>query len=95
LPKALPLTYNNQTTFLTLKTNYMEVRFQINDEFIENLKKEAGVRSTAQITDDALTFYQWAVSEMKKGRILLSADENGNNGRQIVFPGLEKLKAGK
>ena len=70
----------------------MEVRFDINTEFLENLKAEAKVKCNAQITDDALTFYNFLVSEVNKGRILFSSNEDGTEQKRIIFPNLEKIR---
>jgi hypothetical protein len=70
----------------------MEIRLQIDDEIINELKTETDTRSTAQITNDALALFKWAVSEVKQGRVLVSQTESGTEEREIVMPILEKTK---
>lgn len=69
-----------------------DIRLSIDKDFIEKLKKETGIDKASQLTNEALTFYKWAVSEAKEGRLLLSTDDNGENMKKIVFPALERAR---
>ncbi len=69
-----------------------EVRLSVNQDFMDQLKRETGVDQASQLTKDALTLLDWAVSEVKKGRVLISVDENGQDPRKIVTTTLEKAK---
>lgn len=69
-----------------------EVKLSVNQAFMDQLKRETGVNEASKLTKDALTLYYWAVSEVKKGRVLISVDENGGDPRKIVSNTLEKAK---
>jgi len=70
-----------------------EIRLTIDEKFIDGLKKDTGIEKATQITTDALTFFKWAVGEIQKGRVLISADEKGGDQRRIVMPALEMAKS--
>jgi len=72
-----------------------EIRLTVDENFINNLKKDTGLDKATQVTSDALTLLRWAVDEVKKGRVLISTDENGGEARRIVMPTLEMAKAKK
>jgi hypothetical protein len=69
-----------------------EIRLTIDEKFIDGLKKDTGIDKASQLTSDALTFLKWAVGEVKKGRVLISTDESGNDPRRIVMPTLEMAR---
>ncbi|RYE21795.1 MAG: hypothetical protein EOP42_25365 [Sphingobacteriaceae bacterium] len=59
---------------------------------MDQLKRETGVDQASQLTKDALTLLDWAVSEVKKGRVLISVDENGGDPRKFITNTLERAK---
>ncbi len=69
-----------------------EIRLTVDEKFMEDLKKDTGIDKTAQLANDAFTLMKWAIGEVKKGRVLISTDENGGDARKIVMPILEKSK---
>jgi hypothetical protein len=69
-----------------------EIRLTIDEKFMNGLKKDTGVDKATQLTSDALTLLKWAVGEVKKGRVLISTDDNGEDPRRIVMPVLERAK---
>jgi hypothetical protein len=71
----------------------MEIRFQIDDEFVNTLKKDTGVKSAADLTKEAYTLYRWAISEAQHGRILMSANTEGEDKKQVVMPIIERVKS--
>lgn len=70
-----------------------EIRFTVDEKFIEGLKKDTGIDKASQLTNDALTLLKWAVGEVKSGRVLISTDENGGDAKKIVMPTLEMAKS--
>ena len=70
----------------------MELRFKINEKFVEELKAQTGISSTTQLTNEAFTLLKWAVSEAQKGRILVSENENGEDEKVVVMPSLQGAK---
>jgi len=69
-----------------------EIRFTVDEKFINGLKKDTGIDKASQLTNDALTLMKWAVGEVKKGRVLISTDEKGGDAKKIVMPILENSK---
>ena len=69
-----------------------EVRFSVDQEFIDDLKKNAGVDKVSKLTSEALTLYNWALSQAKQGRVLVSANPDGSNPERIVTPTLEQAR---
>ncbi len=72
-----------------------EIRFTVDEDFINKLKKDTGVDKATKLMSDALIFLQWAVTETKDGRVLISTDEKGGDPRRIVMPTLEHAKSKK
>ena len=69
-----------------------DIRLSIDKDFIEKLKKDTGVEKASQLTNEALEFYKWAVSEAKEGRVLLSANSEGGDVKKIIIPTLERAR---
>ncbi|REG81081.1 hypothetical protein [Algoriphagus antarcticus] len=69
-----------------------EIRLNIDDKFIEELKKETGIDKASQLTAEALTFYKWAVNEARNKRVLITTDEKGGDIKKVVMPTLEMAK---
>ncbi len=69
-----------------------DVRLSINQDFMDDLSSKTGINKPAELTKDALTFFSWVVSEVKKGRVLVTVDENGENPRKVVTDTLKRVK---
>ncbi|MBC7886363.1 MAG: hypothetical protein H7Z13_00630 [Ferruginibacter sp.] len=72
-----------------------EIRLNIDDGFFESLKKETGIKKTAQLTNEALNLLKWAASEIRAGRILTTSNADGSGQKKIVIPSLENAKLTK
>jgi hypothetical protein len=70
-----------------------EVRFQVDDAFLQNLQKKLGTSKSTDVARDALTLLNWAVNEKSEGRDIASA-EDGNVHAKLAMPSLDKVKAG-
>jgi hypothetical protein len=70
----------------------MEIRLKIDDDFMENLKSNLNNIKTKQITEDALTLLNWAVSEVKQGRVIISTNQNGDEIKELAMPTLDRIK---
>ena len=71
----------------------MEVRFTVDDNYIRDLQKDSQSRTAAEVVKKALTLYRWALSEVRRERVILSSDELGQNVQRVVMPGLESHPA--
>jgi hypothetical protein len=69
----------------------MEVRINVDDDYINNIKKELGIKTSTQITSEAFSLLAWAIDQKKKGREIISASGDGQAYR-LLMPSLEKVK---
>lgn len=71
----------------------MEVRLNIDDAFWENIQDKVGssIKAT-DITRDALTMFNWAVTEVASGRVVLSTNSKGQEVRRLVMPTLTQVE---
>lgn len=70
----------------------MEIRLYIDDEFMDSLKMRLNEAKATDVAKDALTLLNWAVSEVKDGRVILSADKNGTDIHRLAMPALDRVK---
>jgi hypothetical protein len=70
----------------------MELRFQVDDAFVNNIKDRAGYKSVTELARDALTLLEWATSESAHGRYILSGAVGGGNLVRLAMPRLEELR---
>jgi hypothetical protein len=68
----------------------MELRMQIDDGFMETLRRRLDLRAT-DIVREALTILNWAVHERERGRVILSADPNGQSVERLAMPVLDRI----
>ncbi|HLZ16328.1 MAG TPA: hypothetical protein VKQ08_04785 [Cyclobacteriaceae bacterium] len=69
-----------------------QIRFDIDDDFLEGLQKLTGVTKTSKLGGDALSLLKWAASEAKKGRVLITTNKEGSDPVKVVMPILEGVK---
>jgi hypothetical protein len=60
------------------------------DSMVRALKAELQLSSNADFLSDAVTLFQWAVNERKRGHRILSESAAGER-RVLVFPRLERV----
>jgi len=70
----------------------MEVRFNIDDSYIKSLQESLGGAKSPEVTKSALTLLNWAVSEVSKGRVILSADSKGEDIHRLAMPALDSVR---
>ncbi len=70
-----------------------EIRLSVDDKFLDSLKDASGYSKVSAITNEALILLKWAIDETKKGRIVISANEDLEDIQKIVMPILENAKA--
>lgn len=69
----------------------MEIRINVEDRFMRRLKDSLKVKTT-EIVRSALTLLGWAAQEVKRGRVILSTDSQGNNIHRLAMPTLEAIR---
>lgn len=73
----------------------MEIRFTVDDNYIKDLQVKVKGANTAQIASEALSLFNWAVSEIMNGKKVVSLDEEKNSYKEITTPLLQKVKKEK
>lgn len=70
----------------------MELRMQLDDEFIGDLARRTRLRSATEIVREALTIFNWAVRERGRGRVILSATPDGQNVERLAMHVLDRVE---
>ncbi|MBI4903642.1 MAG: hypothetical protein HY820_08405 [Acidobacteria bacterium] len=60
------------------------------DRSMRVLKEQLQISSNTDLLADALSLYQWAVSERKRGHRILSESATGER-KELLFPRLERV----
>jgi hypothetical protein len=68
-------------------------RVSIDDQFMKQLQTVMRTDSAATVTQDALTLLNWAVSEVKAGRTIFSANKDATDIHKLAMPSLMKLQS--
>jgi len=63
----------------------MEVRFKIDDKFVNKLAHILGLRNAGDVTREALTLLNWAADELKNNRIILSATPDYKDFHRLIM----------
>ena len=71
----------------------MELRFQVDDEYIKNLRAKLGYSSNTDLARDALTLLNWAADESEQGRVILSAEQAGGTPIRLALAKLDEVRA--
>jgi hypothetical protein len=71
----------------------MEIRFTVNAQFIEKLQKDLNEPTATEIARSALSLLNWAVKESKEGRVIVSADGNGEQKHRLALPILDQIQS--
>lgn len=75
-----------------------EVRFNVDDAFLEDLKKTLNTTKTTDVVKEALTVLKWAAKEKSQGREILSgnvsSDADATNLVRLATPGLDSVSKG-
>lgn len=53
--------------------------------------EEAGFETYKELFNSSLTLLEWAINEMKSGKVLASVDEQNEKYRVLVMPVLERI----
>jgi hypothetical protein len=72
----------------------MELRMQLDDEFVATLTRKLNLRAT-DLIKEGLTILNWAVHELENDRVILSAERNGENVTRLAMAVLEKVVGSK
>ncbi|HEY9248517.1 MAG TPA: hypothetical protein VIO38_05275 [Rariglobus sp.] len=73
----------------------MEIRIQVDDKYIDELKRRIGAEKATDVAREAFTILDWATAESKQGRLILSTDKNGSAVRHLVTGSLTQAAVQK
>ena len=59
---------------------------------LEDIMATTGVSTRKDLFENALTFFEWAVNQRKKGRKIASVDENEESFQELLMPALASVK---
>jgi len=57
----------------------MEIRIELDDALLEEMKTKTGISDPYALTSDAMLMLHWAVNEVSAGRVVVSTDVSGSN----------------
>jgi hypothetical protein len=65
------------------------IQFEVPDERLqelEDLMKEAKITTKKDLLNNALTLFEWVLSEVKQGNAIAAIDESGQKYKEITMP---------
>lgn len=68
----------------------MEVRLTLDDDIMRSMMKKSGVTKATELTKEAMTLLNWAISEAAQGRVILSTNSKGSEVQRLAMPSLTK-----
>lgn len=68
----------------------IEVRVNVDEQFIENLRNKTGEKSS-KIVLEALSMFNWAINEKENERVILSTNKDGGSVKQLSMPILDRI----
>lgn len=77
----------------------MELRLTIPDDYMNDLQTKLSANKASDVTRDALTLLNWAVGEVTKGRVILSATPSDTGKatdiHRLAMPSLDQVSGPK
>jgi hypothetical protein len=71
----------------------MELRVQVDDDFMGQLRERLGYRNVTDVARDALTLLDWASQESAQGRFIYSGMSNGRDLARLALPKLDEIRS--
>ena len=72
----------------------MRIQLELTDSQVRDLKtlmQETELDTYKDLFNNSLTLFEWAVNEVKNGKVLGSMDEHNEKFRVLVMPFLERI----
>ncbi len=72
----------------------VRIQFELPEDKVrelEKIMKESRLATRKDLFNNALTLFEWAIRERKKGKIIASIDERNQSFKEIVMPSLESV----
>jgi len=70
-----------------------DIRVQVQDDFMNALREKLGLKSNADVVQEALTLLNWAAEEKGRHRLILSTDQGGQQVERLAMRSLSILPA--
>ncbi|MBR8141173.1 hypothetical protein KDW46_02210 [Burkholderia vietnamiensis] len=61
-------------------------------EGIEKMSRAAGIATRKELFNNALTLFEWAVSQIEEGRSVCSITDDAKSYRELVMPWMKHAK---
>lgn len=65
-----------------------DVRFQVSDEFMSEMKQKLGLSSNTEVVQEALTLLSWAADEKWRNRVIVSTSPTGEDVERLAMRSL-------
>lgn len=72
----------------------VRIQFELPEEKVAELKKlmdESGIKTRKDLLNNALMLLEWAISERRAGRAIVSVDEKKNRYKEVLMPILSSI----
>ena len=73
----------------------MRIQYELSEKEnaeIEKMMEDTAISTKRDLLNNALTFFEWAIKEIKKGRVIAAIDEKENRYVALVMPSLSKVQ---
>lgn len=64
----------------------MQITLSFDDDFMNKIKRDSGIETSVKVITEAIFMFRWMLKESKKGRILFSASQTGEDIKKVVTP---------
>lgn len=69
-----------------------DVRFNVDTEFMDNLREKLKAKGNVAVMREAFTLLNWCVNESKNGRRIFSGTRNGEQLRELGVDSLKRIR---
>jgi hypothetical protein len=70
-----------------------DVRLTIPDDLVAQMQNKLSQNGKpTEIARDAISLYNWAISERAKGNVILSSNNDGTNLTRVTMPSLDSIR---
>jgi hypothetical protein len=70
----------------------MELRMEIDKEFITEMQHKLDFGRATDVVREAFTILNWAVHERERGRVILSANPDGQQVERLAMLRLDRIR---
>ena len=71
----------------------MELRLKVDSGYMNNLLQILKEDKGTDVAREAFTLLNWAANEVKKGRVIVSSNNDGTSVHRLAMPSLEKIRS--